>query len=155
MFSFFTKKSQNSDSPVIIQGPSTSTTTDPQGDDFIFVEKKGDRQPDGPGQPQRPMYPPMPAGPYGAPYPRYPYGPPPGGHHGVPPQNGSTTTTSHPVPYVQDVPFVLAPQLCTKTTFDSTQTQVDGILAFLTRQMSVDGLEEYNFTLEQNVLQNE
>ncbi|XP_075156460.1 uncharacterized protein LOC142229767 [Haematobia irritans] len=148
MFSFFTKKSQNSDSPVI-QGPSSST--DQQGaDDFIFVEKKG--QPNDPPQhPHRPVYPSMPAAPYGTPYPRYQYPGPPG----VAPNTANSTNSLHPVPYVQDIPFVLAPQLCTKTTFDNTQMQVDGILAFLTRQMSVDAQEEYNFTLEQNVLQDE
>ncbi|XP_005188294.1 uncharacterized protein LOC101900568 [Musca domestica] len=149
MFSFFTKKAQNPDSPVIIQGPSTTNDSQSNGaDDFIFVEKKSDG-PEQPTPPQHPMYPQIPpsAGAYGSPYPRYPYGPPPV-------TDTNSVAQNHPVPYVHDIPFVLAPQLCTKSTFDDTQTQVDGILAFLTRQMSVTEEEEYNFSLERSI-QNE
>ncbi|XP_073831219.1 uncharacterized protein [Musca autumnalis] len=157
MFSFFTKKAQNPDSPVIIQGPQPSTNDSQNNgaDDFIFVEKKGGDRPEQPTPPppaQHPMYPQIPPGMGGyggSPYPRYPYGPAPPAHAG-----SNSVTQNHPVPYVQDIPFVLAPQLCTKTTFDDTQTQVDGILAFLTRQMSVNEEDEYNFTLERSI-QNE
>ncbi|XP_061392079.1 uncharacterized protein LOC133327579 [Musca vetustissima] len=157
MFSFFTKKAQNPDSPVIIQGPSSTNDSQNSGaDDFIFVEKKGDTRPEQPTPPQHQMYPQIPpgAGAYGSPYPTYPYGPPP-----PPPRVGNESNSiaqnqNHPVPYVHDIPFVLAPQLCTKSTFDDTQTQVDGILAFLTRQMSVTEQDEYNFSLERSI-QNE
>lgn len=151
MFSFFTKKAQNPDSPVIIQGPSASTDSQNNGgaDDFIFVEKKGER-PEQPNPSQQPMYPPIPHTAYGAPYPPYPYGPPTAGAASP----HSSQQMSGPIPYVQDVPFILAPQLCTKSTYENTQTQVDGILAFLTRQMSVDESEDYSFALERSI-QNE
>lgn len=153
MLSFFLKKKQSPDTPPeeVIQGPITEPAVPANvGDDFIFVEKKVDSDPL--KQPQFPtsnnIYPPIPprfgVGPQ---YPSIPYPP-----HGS--QSNNVNTINAAVPYVQDVPFVLAPQLCVKNTFDLTQTQVDGILALLTRQISLDEAEEYSFALERSI-QNE
>lgn len=150
MLSFFLKKKQSPDTPPeeIIQGPQSESTENANaGDDFIFVEKKGENDPSR-QPPANNMYPPIPPRFGVAPqYPPIPYPP-----HGAQSSNVNTHQTA--VPYVHDVPFVLAPQLCVKNTFDLTQTQVDGILAFLTRQISLDESEEYSFALERSI-QNE
>uniref|UniRef100_A0A1A9WX04 UMA domain-containing protein n=1 Tax=Glossina brevipalpis TaxID=37001 RepID=A0A1A9WX04_9MUSC len=140
MLSFFSKKKHNAETPPedIIQGPTEAQ--EQNADDFIFIERKNDEDP---SRSQRNLYPPMPPV-FGRtinnPYP--------------PSVIGNATIGQTSVPYVQDVPFVLAPQLCNKHTLDLTQTQVDGILALLTRQMSVGEQEEYNFALERSI-QNE
>ncbi|XP_065363890.1 uncharacterized protein LOC135957135 [Calliphora vicina] len=146
MLSFFLKKKHSPDTPPeeIIQGSSEPAPSN--GDDFIFVEKKGNDGPT-PQPPPHHMYPPMPPAFGATPYPMMPY--PPHGSH-----SNTVNTNQSAVPYVHDVPFVLAPQLCLKNTFDLTQTQVDGILAVMTRQMSVDEKEDYNFALERSI-QNE
>lgn len=140
MLSFFIKKKQTVDAAEeIIQGPSASTSNEGV-DDFIFVEKKNHVDP----APVNPKYPPLPSGFNSSLYPGQPY----------PPQGSPTAAMNAnqtAVPYVQDVPFVLAPQLLIKNTSDLTQTQVDGILALLTRQLSVDEIEEYNFALEKSI----
>ncbi|XP_023298771.2 uncharacterized protein LOC111681250 [Lucilia cuprina] len=150
MLSFFLKKKQSPDTAPeeVIQGPATEPAPNNGADDFIFVEKKGN---DGPTPPQpsaHHMYPPMPPAFGVAPYPPMPY--PPHGAHST----ATINTNQSAVPYVQDVPFVLAPQLCLKNTSDLMQTQVDGILAVMTRQMSVDDKDDYNFALERSI-QNE
>ncbi|KAI9588932.1 uncharacterized protein LOC119641746 [Glossina fuscipes] len=139
MLSFFSKKKHNAETPPedIIQGPAVSQ--EQNADDFIFIERRSDEDP---SRSQRNVYPPMPPV-FGTKI-----------NHLYPRVNGNTTIGQASVPYVQDVPFVLAPQLCNKTTLDLTQTQVDGILALLTRQMSVGEQEEYNFALERSI-QNE
>ena len=135
MLSFFSKKKQSLETPEFIQGSDSQTNND--GDDFIFVEKKPTDA--GPSQ-IAPLYPPVPPG-FGSanlPYPGY--------NH---PAARADNTNNLPVPYVQGVPFELSPHLCSKTTFDITQLQVDGILAYMTRQMSVE--EDYNFALERSI----
>ncbi|XP_037935626.1 uncharacterized protein LOC119669696 [Teleopsis dalmanni] len=130
MLSFFSKKKDKPDTPPeeAIQGPQSN------GDDFIFVERKAEDDP--PKEPNQPfVYPPMPALPTS--YNVY---------------NPTTiNSSSGPVPYVQDVPFEFAPQLNTNNVFEVTQLEVDGILAVLTRQMSIDAADEYNFTLERSI----
>lgn len=151
MLSFFLKKQKHSpetppEEP--IQGPADPSAAAPTNgaDDFIFVERKGNTDPPAPTQPTTAhMYPPMPPAFGTGVYPPMPYPPPHGSHSTV--INNQTA-----VPYVQDVPFVLAPQLC--NTHDITQTQVDGILALMTRQMSMDEKDDYNFALERSI-QNE
>lgn len=136
MLSFFSKKKHSPpDTPPeeVIQGPDSQANS---GDDFIFVEKK---------PPAAPVYPPMlPAfGSAGLPYPG-PYNP-----TASRPSSSVLNNNTTPIPYVQGVPFELAPELCQKNVYEVTQMQVDGILALLTRQMSVE--EDYSFTLERAV----
>ncbi|KAH8274348.1 hypothetical protein KR044_003729 [Drosophila immigrans] len=149
MFSIFGKrKPAETPTEEAIQGPADAPRQS-NGDDFIFVERKTDADPI--TSPSRGMmYPPMPqAGPYGA----MPYPPPPA--LGPKPGGGSAAPQNCPVNYLQDIPFELSPQLSSKDSFNGTQSQIDHILALLTRQMSIDGLaEEYTFSLERSV-QNE
>ncbi|XP_017064163.1 uncharacterized protein LOC108103262 [Drosophila eugracilis] len=150
MFSIFGKRkpteTPTEDQP--IQGPADGSRPGTSGDDFVFIERKP-----GPDAPQVPssatMYPPMPPAGY-LPYPPMP------GHRGGPGAGAVKLPGAQaPVNYLQDIPFELAPELVSKDRYDSTQMQVDSILAFLTRQMSVDELaDEYTFTLERSV-QNE
>ncbi|EDV92234.1 uncharacterized protein LOC6565928 [Drosophila grimshawi] len=145
MFSLFGKR-KPADTPTeeAIQGPS-DVPKQSNGDDFIFVDRKTDVDPV--TAPGGMMYPPMPPSAYGP----LPYPPP----HGARTAMGPHQNLNAPISYVQDIPFELAPQLASKDRFSGTQMQVDGILAFLTRQLSVDALaEEYTFTLERSV-QNE
>ncbi|XP_017474154.1 PREDICTED: uncharacterized protein LOC108364816 [Rhagoletis zephyria] len=150
MLSFFSKKKPDSPPVEVIQGPADPTQSNESGggDDFIFVERKtSDNDPARLPTQGMGMYPPMP--------PTFGMGKFPG-----PPVYPSTSSaasgcdTTAPVPYVQGIPFELAPQLSTKSDFEITQLQVDSILALLTRQMSVDENEEYNFALERSI-QNE
>lgn len=143
MFSLFGKrKPAETPTEEAIQGP-TDAPKQSNGDDFIFVERKTDADPitSSGGM----MYPPMPQSAYGPmPYPP-PLGPKPSAMGTRPIQNA-------PINYLQDIPFELSPQLATKDGFNGTQSQVDGILAFLTRQISLDDMaEEYTFTLERSV----
>ncbi|KAM7347349.1 uncharacterized protein ACRADG_006927 [Cochliomyia hominivorax] len=153
MLSFFLKKQKHTpETPPeeIIQGPVDPAAPTNGADDFIFVERKGNNDPAAPTQPSTNMYPPMPPAAFGTGvYPHMPYPPPPSSHGS---HSNTVITNQSAVPYVQDVPFVLAPQLC--NTYDITQTQVDGILAIMTRQMSVDEKDDYNFALERSI-QNE
>ncbi|XP_018794512.1 PREDICTED: uncharacterized protein LOC108972405 isoform X2 [Bactrocera latifrons] len=128
MLSFFSKKKQDTDfAEEAIQGPTDSTQSN---------EAQGIG-----------MYPPIPPA-FGMG--RYP------GQAVYPPMTNVASASDNvsPVPYVQGVPFELAPQLSSKSDFEVTQLQVDSILALLTRQMSVDENEEYNFALERSI-QNE
>ncbi|XP_067634898.1 uncharacterized protein [Eurosta solidaginis] len=149
MLSFFAKKKQSVDiSPEeAIQGPADPTQTNDGGcgsDDFIFVERKPLDDHSKLSSQGMVIYPPMPSIPWG----RLPAQTP--GY--LPKYSGSDNAT--PVPYVHGVPFQLAPQLSSKSDFEVTQLQVDSILALLTRQMSIDETEEYNFALERSI-QNE
>ncbi|XP_034107530.1 uncharacterized protein LOC117570135 [Drosophila albomicans] len=147
MFSIFGKrKPAETPTEEAIQGPSDAPRQS-NGDDFIFVERKTDTEPiSSPiGGVSGMMYPPMPQSAFGPmPYPPAPaLGPKPGAAQNV------------PVNYLQDIPFELSPQLSSKDGFNGTQSQIDHILALLTRQMSIDGLaDEYTFSLERSV-QNE
>ncbi|XP_053947992.1 uncharacterized protein LOC128856702 [Anastrepha ludens] len=150
MLSFFSKKKPDPPPEEPIQGPTDPTQTNEGGggDDFIFVERKtSENDPARPPTQGMGMYPPI---------------PPTFGMNRFSGQPAYPPTTSvaggynnaTPVPYVQGIPFELAPQLSTKCDFEVTQLQVDSILALLTRQMSVDETEEYNFALERSI-QNE
>ncbi|KAH8386732.1 hypothetical protein KR093_002335 [Drosophila rubida] len=151
MFSIFSKrKPAETPTEEAIQGPSDAPRQN-NGDDFIFVERKTDADPitspssGGGGGGVGMMYPPMPQSAYGT----MPYPPPPA----LRPKPGVVQTG--PVNYLQDIPFELSPHLSSKDGFNGTQSQIDHILALLTRQISIDGLaEEYTFTLERSV-QNE
>uniref|UniRef100_A0A0A1WKV9 MDS1 and EVI1 complex locus protein EVI1-B n=1 Tax=Zeugodacus cucurbitae TaxID=28588 RepID=A0A0A1WKV9_ZEUCU len=150
MLSFFSKKRQDTDSSAeeAIQGPTDSTQANEGGDDFIFIERKtSDHDPTKSAAQGVGMYPPIPPS-FGMG--RFP------GQPIYPPMSNVVHASDNvsPVPYVQGVPFELAPQLSTKCEFEVTQLQVDSILALLTRQMSVDENEEYNFALERSI-QNE
>lgn len=139
MFGFFGKK-KPAESPTDepIQGQADATRQN-NGDDFIFVERKSDADPPAPGG-GRIMYPPMPQSAYGP----MPYPP------AIPArQTMGTGPINAPINYLQDIPFELSPQLKTKDRFSGTQVEVDAILAFLTRQMSV--ADDYTFTLERSV----
>ncbi|XP_004524941.1 uncharacterized protein LOC105664408 [Ceratitis capitata] len=148
MLSFFYKKKQGSDTPPeeAIQGPPDPAQVREGGDDFIFIERKTtDNDPVKPQTQSMGVYPPMPST-FGI-----------GGFTGhpvYPPVGNAGGGNVAPVPYVQGVPFELAPHLNTKSDFEVIQLQVDSILALLTRQMSVDESEEYNFALERSI-QNE
>lgn len=146
MLSFFSKKKQDTDSAEeAIQGPTDSTQLNEGGDDFIFIERKtSDHDPTKFSAQGIGMYPPIP--------PAFGMGRFPGQPVYPPMTNvASASDNVSPVPYVQGVPFELAPQLSTKSDFEVTQLQVDSILALLTRQMSVDENEEYNFALERSI----
>lgn len=147
MFNFFGKKKPAetpTDEP--IQGQADATKQN-NGDDFIFVERKTDADPPALGGGAGGlMYPPMPQSAYGP----MPYPP------AIPARQtmgtGPNGAINAPINYLQDIPFELSPQLKTKDRFSGTQIQVDAILAFLTRQMSVDALaDDYTFTLERSV----
>ncbi|EDW07065.1 uncharacterized protein LOC6584088 [Drosophila mojavensis] len=141
MFSLFGKrKPAETPTEEVIQGPADGPKQN-NGDDFIFVERKPDSDPStAPGAGM--MYPPIPQSAYGP----MPYPPP------LAPRNALGPNLSAPISYLQDIPFELSPQLATKDRFNYTQTQVDGILALMTRQLSVDAMaEEYTFALERSV----
>ncbi|XP_034490807.1 uncharacterized protein LOC117794309 [Drosophila innubila] len=142
MFSLFGKrKPAETPTEEAIQGP-TDVPKQSIGDDFIFVERKTDADPV--TLPGGMMYPPIPQSAYG----RMPYPPP----LGPKPTMGTGPNQNAPINYLQDIPFELSPQLTSKDGFNGAQSQVDGILALLTRQMSVDAMaEEYTFTLERSV----
>ncbi|EDW63027.1 uncharacterized protein [Drosophila virilis] len=143
MFSLFGKrKPAETPTEEAIQGPADQPTKPNVGDDFIFVERKTDADPI--TAPGGMIYPPMPQTAYGP----MPYPPSLGGRTAT----GSGPNLNAPASYLQDIPFELSPQLATKDRFNGTQLQVDGILALMTRQLSVDALaEEYTFTLERSV----
>ncbi|XP_023176419.1 collagen alpha-1(XXVI) chain [Drosophila hydei] len=144
MFSLFGKrKPAETPTEEAIQGPADGPKQS-NGDDFIFVERKPDS--DSITSPSSGMmYPPMPQSSYGP----MPY-PPPLGPRTATGQPGPNPNA--PISYLQDIPFELSPQLATKDRFNGTQMQVDGILALMTRQLSVDAMaEEYTFALERSV----
>ncbi|KAM8719168.1 hypothetical protein ACLKA7_011817 [Drosophila subpalustris] len=142
MFSLFGKrKPAETPTEEAIQGP-TDAPKQSNGDDFIFVERKTDVDPI--TSPGSLIYPPMPQSAYGP----MPYPP----ALGPKPAMGTGPNQNAPINYLQDIPFELSPQLTSKDGFNGAQSQVDGILALLTRQMSVDAMaEEYTFTLERSV----
>ncbi|ALC49058.1 CG15891 [Drosophila busckii] len=151
MFSIFAKlkpaESPTDKDKSPIQGPEAAKQGNGNGDDFIFVERRPDAGPiTSPTGGM--MYPPMPQTAYGP----MPYPPPVGNRAG----GMAVGPTQHaPIHYLQDIPFELSPQLTSKERFNGTQSQVDGILAVITRQLSIDELaEEYTFNLERSV-QNE
>ncbi|KAH8418983.1 hypothetical protein KR222_011384 [Zaprionus bogoriensis] len=146
MFGLFGKRKPAetpTEEPPIIQGQADGSKQS-NGDDFIFVERKTDG--DAATATGGMVYPPMPQSAYGP----MPYPPALGPR---PPVGGAAGPAANaPINYLQDIPFQLSPQLASKERFSGTQTQVDGILAFLTRQMSVDALaDEYSFSLERAV----
>ncbi|XP_068159327.1 uncharacterized protein [Drosophila tropicalis] len=151
MFSIFGKrKPAETPTEEAIQGP-TEPPKATSGDEFVFVERKSDTDPQpstttGGGM----MYPPMPTAIYGAS--ALPYPPTIGAAGSKQSPTADGGGSSGPIHYLQDVPFELSPQLASKDSLNGTQMQVDSILALLTRQISVDELaEEYTFALERSV----
>lgn len=148
MFFFGKRKPAETPTEEPIQGQADGSKQN-NGDDFIFVERKTDVDPPaGPtsGAGGGMMYPPIPQSAYGP----MPYPPP--AIPARPGQGGIAGVGVGPINYLQDIPFELSPQLTSKDRFSGTQIQVDSILAFLTRPMSVDALaDDYTFTLERSV----
>ncbi|XP_055837074.1 uncharacterized protein LOC129905585 [Episyrphus balteatus] len=138
MLSFFSKKKPSPETPpgeITMKGPSEGN-----GEEFIIVENQH------PGGPPPPFHNPTPM------MPLYPYPPT---SFGLPPSNNnpSNSMQNNPVPYIMGIPFNLSPQLCTKTSFEVTQMEVDGILALMTKQMQLES--DYDFKLERGILSEE
>lgn len=135
MLSFFSKKKQSPESPpgeITMQGPPENN-----GEEFVIVENQ---------HPGSASYPALPNS--GTMLPFYPYPPT---NFGTPQQsNSASNTVQTPIPYITGIPFNLSPQLSTRTNFDITQMEVDGILALMTKQMQLES--DYDFKLERGIL---
>lgn len=136
MLSFFSKKKQSPETTpgdITIQGPAEGNV-----EGFVVVDNQH------PGTHQSSTFPKA-----NQMMPLYPYPPTSFGVE-VNQGNCNSNTNQTPVPYIMGIPFKLSSQLCSKTSFEVTQMEVDGILALMTKQMQLEN--EYDFKLERGIL---
>lgn len=137
MLSFFSKKKSNTRNTAddVIQG----AESEQKFDEYIFIEKKST---DEPNEEQSVTYPELPKLPYPDIYPS------------LKPASIDATRIPSTVPYMQDVPFVLTTPSSRVNNFEEIQFQTDQILAFLTRLISLNEVDEYSFSLERSIQNN-